>query len=225
MRDKESKSSSLERKRFIFLEIGAIIALAAVLVAFNYRSYRSNTFLDFDRNPDKTIEELPEITVHPDKPIPQAPPPPTTLFNVLDDEIKVEDDYKIDVEANQNTEVGDYVPFVPDEETVPEPELPFSLDRKPKFPGGDAARIQFLKDELKFPGSAVDIGLDGTVYIRFIVEPNGSITNIEVARGPGSGLNQEALRVAHLMPAWEPGIKNGKPVRVLFTMPIKFVLQ
>ncbi len=224
MRDTKNKSSALERKKLIFLEIGAIITLAAVLMAFNYRSHRSNTFLDFSRGPDNTIEEFPVITKHPPKPIP-PPSPPTTLINIVNDKVEIEEDFIIDVEADQKTEVADYVPFVPEEETLPEPELPFRLDKLPDFPGGDAARMQFLRDNLKFPRSAVEIGISGTVHIQFVVEQDGSITNIVAVRGPGGGLNEEAVRVAGMMPRWEPGRQGGKPVRVLFTMPIKFVLQ
>ena len=223
MRDSKSKPSALERKRFIFLEIGIIITLAAVLMAFNYRSHRSNTTVICNYFPDRTIEELPTITVQKTKPIP-VPQPPTTVINIVENKIEVED-YFINVEANQQTEIANYVPFIPEEEPLPEPGLPFELDKLPDFPGGDIARMQFLRGNLEFPGSAIEIGLSGTVYIQFVVEPNGRVTNIKVLRGPGGDLNQEALRVAHMMPPWEPGLKNGKPVRTLFTMPITFVLQ
>ena len=225
MRDTKSKSSALERKRFIFLEIGIIIALAVVLMAFNYRSYHSSTTVIYDGFHDNTIEQLIPITMQPPEPPPPAPQPPTTLFNIVIDGIDVEKDFIINVEDNQQIEIEDYEPFVPEEETLPEPELPFRLDKLPDFPGGDVARMQFLRSNLEFPESAVEIGISGTVYIQFVVEPDGRITNIKAVRGPGGGLNQEALRVAQLMPKWEPGLKNGKPVRVLFTMPITFVLQ
>ncbi len=195
MRDNKSKSSLLERKRFIFLEIVAIIALAAVLVAFNYRSYRNGAFLDFDRIPDRTIEEFPRITKHPDKPIPPAPPPPTTLFNLLDGEIKVETDYNIDVEANQNAEVGYYVPFIPEEIADPKPEPYVRVEILPFFPGGETARKKFFRDNVTFPMSAWEIGVSEPVYIQFVVEPDGRVTNVKVLQAPGRVLNQEVVRV------------------------------
>ncbi len=224
MRDTKNKSSALERKKFIFLEIGMIVALAAVLMAFNHRSLRNSSTVIYERFHDKTTDQLIPVTIQPNKP-PPPPQPPTTKFNIVVDGVDIETDYKIDVEADEKTEVANYVPFVPEEETLPEPELPYNLDKLPDFPGGDIARLQFLRDNLKFPRSAVEIGVSGTVYIQFVVEPDGSITNIEAVRGPGVGLNEEAVRVAGMMPRWDPGMQRGRAVRVLFTMPIKFVLQ
>ncbi|OQX79774.1 MAG: hypothetical protein B6D64_04295 [Bacteroidetes bacterium 4484_276] len=224
MRDTKNKSSALERKKFIFLEIGMIVALAAVIMAFNHRSLRNSSTVIYERLHDKTTDQLIPVTIQPNKP-PPAPPPPTTQFNIVVDGTDIETDYKIDVEADEKTKVANYVPFVPDEETLPEPKLPYNLDKLPDFPGGEIARLQFLRDNLKFPQSAVEIGASGTVYIQFVIEPDGSITNIEAVRGPGVGLNEEAVRVAGMMPRWKPGMQRGRAVRVLFTMPIKFVLQ
>jgi len=91
--------------------------------------------------------------------------------------------------------------------------------------GGDAAWTKFLMKNLRYPPQAVDEGKSGKVWISFIIEKDGSLTDIKVMRGPGYGMDQEALRVLKKAPAWTPGIQRGKPVRVQFTLPINFALS
>jgi len=224
MRDAKSKNMQLERKRIIFLEVGLIIVLAAVLMAFNYRTYHSSTYLDFNQTPNDFPEDLALITVQPPAPLP-TPPVPAPFFNIRENDVDIEDDYTIDVEANQNTKVDDYVPYIPDEVRDAEPEPMVFPQIFPSFPGGESARLQFLRNTLKYPRTAKEIGISGTVYIQFVVEPDGKITNIEVLRGPDNILNEEAIRVTSMMPKWEPGMQGGKAVRVQYTMAIKFILN
>jgi TonB family protein len=91
-----------------------------------------------------------------------------------------------------------------------------------QFPGGEEARIAFLTENLKFPIEARKAGIKGTVFVSFIVERDGSITNVEVVRGIGFGCDEEAIRVTQLMPKWIPGKQINKPVRTFFRMPIRF---
>lgn len=100
----------------------------------------------------------------------------------------------------------------------------YAVEQQPEFPDGMAAMYAFLKDNLDFPQLAIDLGISGTVYVQFLVTKEGLIQNATVVRGPGGGLNQEALRVVNLMPAWKPGKHNGKAVAVNFILPIKFQL-
>ncbi len=97
----------------------------------------------------------------------------------------------------------------------------------PSFPGGDAAMTSYLAKSIKYPQLEKEMGIQGTVYISFVVMEDGSITDIKLLRGvkDGSGLNNEALRVVKMMPNWISGQNNGKPVKVRYTMPIKFQLK
>ena len=95
----------------------------------------------------------------------------------------------------------------------------------PTFTGGDAARMKFLMKNLKYPKDARENGIEGTVYVEFVVEKNGSLTNINIKRGIGGGCDQESVRVVKLMPKWRPGMQNSKPVKTKFVMPIKFILN
>lgn len=94
----------------------------------------------------------------------------------------------------------------------------------PEFPGGDAARYKFLKDHLRYPSEAKELRISGTVFLTFVVERDGSITDIKILRGVGGGCEEEAIRVVKMMPRWNPGRQNGTPVRVQFNLPIKFTL-
>lgn len=95
----------------------------------------------------------------------------------------------------------------------------------PEFPGGETERNKFLAENIVYPNATARKGYQGTVYISFVIESDGKVADIKLLRGPGGGLNEEALRVIGLMPKWKPGTRKGKPVRVLFNMPIYFKLS
>ena len=82
-----------------------------------------------------------------------------------------------------------------------------------------------MQKNLRYPQEAIEAGISGKVYISFVVEKDGSLTDIKVVRPLGSGTDEEAVRVLKNSPKWKPGIQNGRPVRVAYTMPISFTLQ
>jgi len=110
------------------------------------------------------------------------------------------------------------------EEEISESEIFTVVEESPQYPGGDELRLKFLSENIKYPQAAREASVQGTVYITFVVEADGTITNIRVLRGIGKGCDEEALRVMKLMPKWLPGKQRGKPVRVQFNLPIKFSL-
>ncbi len=99
------------------------------------------------------------------------------------------------------------------------------VEEPPIFPGGENARMMFLRNNIKYPQLALQNKIQGKVYISFIVEKDGSLSNIKVLQGIGAGCDEEALRVMRLMPKWKPGKTQGHPVRVVISMPINFILQ
>jgi TonB family protein len=100
-----------------------------------------------------------------------------------------------------------------------------AVEQMPSYPGGTQAMIDFLGKNTSYPEDAIKKGIQGTVYVQFIVEKNGSISNIKVIRGVHPSLDAEAIRVTKLMANWTPGKQNGHFVRVAFTMPVKFLLE
>ncbi len=99
------------------------------------------------------------------------------------------------------------------------------VEEMPEFPGGDAGRLKYLSANTKYPESAKEIGLQGTVYVGFVVNEKGKVVEVELLRGIGGGCDEEALRVVKNMPDWKPGRQSGNEVRVRFSMPICFRLQ
>lgn len=98
-------------------------------------------------------------------------------------------------------------------------------DVEPEFVGGSAAMMKFIVDNIRYPNEDMELGNQGVVYVEFIVERDGSITNEKVMRGVTKSMNEEALRVVSIMPKWTPGEVKGKPVRCRSRLPIRFMLQ
>lgn len=94
----------------------------------------------------------------------------------------------------------------------------------PEFPGGDEALVSYLSENIEYPKKAQKKNIEGTVYIQFVVESDGSVTNIEVLRSPDPLLSEEAVRVVSEMPNWKPGTQRGKNVNVMFNLPVRFTL-
>lgn len=140
-------------------------------------------------------------------------------------------------ETMQGTDTEDIAIVAPPEDTpAPEATKPAEVEAKapeifdrveiqPEFVGGMEAFRAFLTKNLRYPNAAQSSNVQGKVYLNFTVEPDGSLSNINVLRGIGFGCDEEALRVMKLMPKWKPGKQSGRAVRVRFTMPIVFALE
>ncbi len=225
MEAKKSKKANLENKKTIFIQVGLIISLAIVLTAFEYKSYEK-TDIDFgNRTTENIDEDLTPITVHKVEPPKIIAPKAITVINIVDNETDDIEDIEIENEANENTIIEDWTPPI-EEEIIDEKPFDFvTVESKPSFPGGEYERKRFLFENLKYPRMAKESGIQGKVYVTFVIEPNGSISNIHIKRRIGGGCDEEAIRVTKLMPTWIPGKQRGKAVRVQFNMPIKFTLQ
>jgi len=223
MEPKKYKKADLEGKKTYFFEVGLIIALLVVFAAFEYKSYDKQTIDLQQRAVDDTPEEIIPITEH--KPPPPPPPPPkqVTQIKIVEDDVEVEDEIEIDVEADDET-VVEYVP-VEEEEEIQEAEIFTVVESMPEFPGGTGELYKYLSNSIKYPPLAKESGIQGRVFVNFVVEPDGSISNVKVLRGIGGGCDEEAVRVVENMPSWKPGKQRGKAVRVSYNLPIKFTLQ
>jgi protein TonB len=99
-----------------------------------------------------------------------------------------------------------------------------TADVMPSFPGGEEKLAQFLKDNIKYPQEALDKQREGTVYVSFVVDATGKISDVRMLKRQAFGMDQEAMRVVKMMPNWIPGMNNGKAVAVQYTLPVKFSL-
>ena len=159
-----------------------------------------------------------------------------------DDEVKPEDELKnqdellntktaigaLDVKGNDDKdgEVLKLKETVAQPEPKPEPEKVFEVvEQMPSFPGGDKALLEYLSNNIKYPVVAQENGVQGRVVVSFVVEKDGSITDVKVVRSVDPSLDKEAQRVVKSMPKWIPGKQNGSAVRVKYNVPVSFKLQ
>ncbi|MBL7964100.1 MAG: energy transducer TonB [Flavobacteriales bacterium] len=114
---------------------------------------------------------------------------------------------------------------VPVVEEAHDPNEPLTIaEVMPEYPGGKDALFAYIGTNLKYPQQAVEEGIEGVVFVSFVVEVDGKISGVSVLRGIGGGCNEEALRVVRSMPNWTPGMQAGKPVRVKYNLPIRYKL-
>lgn len=225
MEPKKTPKADLENKRTLFLQIGLIISLAIAFAAFEWKTYEKRESTLQKQTVQETPEEMVPITKQEKEPPPPEAPQSTTELNIVEDEVDVEDEVMVDVTADENTEVEEYEPAPMEEEEKEEDKVFVVVEDQPEFPGGEKARMRYLRNSIEYPQLARESGIEGTVYVTFVVEKDGSITNVKVLRGIGGGCDKEAIRVVKEMPKWEPGKQRGKAVRVQFNMPIRFTLQ
>lgn len=101
----------------------------------------------------------------------------------------------------------------------------YSVEQMPQYPGGDEALLKFIKENLKYPKEAAEGGVEGKVVIRFVVNREGTVTDVTVVRSLNAVCDQEAMRVVKMMPTWTPGKSNGRNVPVYFTLPVVYKLN
>jgi len=223
---KKSPKADLENKRVIFTEIGLIIGLALMLFAFEWKSYEKTVVDVSTREVENVAEEIIPITEQKVKPPPPAPVVQVVKINIVEDDVEVDDEIDIDAEADENTEVQEYIaPVREEEESAEEAQIFMVVESMPEYPGGEPALYKFLAENIKYPQMAKESGIQGRVFVTFVVERNGSVTDVRVLRGIGGGCDEEAIRVVKSMPTWTPGKQRGKSVRVQYNLPVKFTLQ
>ena len=227
MEIKKSPKANLDNKKLTFTLVGLVIALFIVWRVFEHRSYDKQTVDTFARQVEVIEEEMVEITKQEQpKPQIQAPKPQVTQIQVVDNEAEVED-IELNAEVDQNEIIEEYVyeaPEIEDEEIVEE-EVFLSVEENPEFPGGPAKLLEYVQKNLKYPMMARESDIQGKVFVGFVVEKDGSISNVKVLRGIGGGCDEEAVRVVQSLPKFKPGKQRGNPVRVAYTLPIVFRLQ
>lgn len=224
---KKSIKADLEKKKGMFIEIGLVVVLGLILIAFEWTS-RPNLNNSLGELADVDMEEeIVPITRQQEVKPPPPPPPPkvTEVLNIVEDDVEIEDELIIDdAEADQNMAI-DIVEFEEEEEVVEE-EVFFIVEDMPSFQGkGQEGFREFISKNLRYPEIAAENGISGKVYVQFAVNSKGKVVDAIVVRGVDPALDKEAVRVVISSPNWAPGKQRGKPVKVQFTFPINFVLQ
>ena len=226
MEKRKTHKADLENKKFIFRQIGLIVALSLIFLAFQYKSYEKEVINLGTRQAKDIPEEIIPITEQEEKPPPPPPPKQVVKIKEVSNDADVDNDIDIDVEADENTAVEQYVPVQQEEEESSDDQQIFMVvESMPKFPGGEVALHKYLAENIRYPEMAKESGIQGRVFVTFVIEKDGSVTDVKVLRGIGGGCDEEAVRVVKNMPKWTPGKQRGKPVRVQFNLPVKFTLQ
>ncbi len=224
---KKTEKADLEKKKGVFTQIGLVIVLAVILIAFEWTS-RPNTANTLGKLSDMDLtEEIIPITRQQEvkPPPPPAPPKVTEVLNIVEDDVEIEDELIIeDAEADQQMQI-EIMEFA-EEEEVAEEEVFFIVEDMPSFQGkGQEGFREWIAQNLRYPEIAAENGISGRVYVQFAVNSKGEVVDAVVVRGVDPALDKEAVRVVMSSPKWEPGKQRGKPVKVQFTFPINFVLQ
>jgi periplasmic protein TonB len=226
--DRKSKFRNDSRaKRSIFFQIGLLAAFSLVLTAFELKQYEKPFMLLPDRKPGTTLTETVINTKQEQPKAQQQPARPTpTVIEIVGDKSDIIGDLHFTVDILPGGNLPSYqLPKRKGEQEVPDPPIERFPDIYASYRGGEAAMYQFLMNNLVYPPIAKAARLEGTVFIQFVVEKDGSISNIEVAQGGvGGGCEEAAIDVINKMPSWNPGRQRNRPVRSYFVLPIKFQL-
>ena len=231
MRQKKTDRANLENGKGLYFLMGLVVALAAVFVAFEWGN-KDVVVAEDDRN--FVIEEVEDIQITPQEEEPLPPEPevetPVVVENlqIVEDDVKVADVTIASVDDAANKLQQTFTPPAPTQrgrEEVADDHIFEYLEEMPEFPGGQAAMMKWLSKNINYPPIAAENNIQGRVMVSFVVEPNGSISNVKIVRGVDPNLDKEAMRVVGKMPKWKPGMQTGKPVRARFTLPVQFRLQ
>jgi protein TonB len=226
---KKSPKADLESKRDVYLMVGLVVALGIILLAFEWTTKPTKADSLGSIDAMEVEEEIIPITREQEIKPPPPPPPPKVIevLNIVDDETEIDDELEIDDSEADETTLIDVAPVITtqEEEEEEEAQVFFIVEDMPEFPGGEMALRTYIANQIKYPVIAQENGIQGKVYVTFVVGKDGSVSNASIARGVDPSLDKEALRVIGTLPKWKPGKQRGKPVNVSYTVPINFQLQ
>jgi protein TonB len=233
MISRKTTQADIENKRSTLRALGFIASLSLVLIALSWTSYDVITRQALNYEADLLEdEEIPINIVTP--PPPPPPPQQTTVIEIVDDEEEIEIELEIeDIELDEDTEIE-----IIEEEDDVEDDTPFMIvENMPalaqcKTMRGDERHqctqmeiIKYVAKNTKYPQIAKDAGIQGTVFVCFVVGKDGKVKDVKVLREVDSRLDIEAKRVVESLPRFDPGSQRGKNVSVQYTIPVKFIIR
>jgi len=225
MEVKKNPGADLTRKSGLFLSIGFVVTLLLVIFAFEKKSYNVGPGMDLG----SVADDFDELTEIPPTEQPPPPPPPKVIqqpevIEVPDEEeIEEEIEVNLDVETTEDTEVAEIVFEEAPEEVADE--IFTIVEDQPEYPGGMKAFYKYVQKTMKYPPQARRMGIEGRVFVQFVVDTDGTITEVQAVRGIGAGADEEAVRVIKNSKKWNAGKQRGRPVKVRMYLPIIFKLN
>ena len=228
MEVKKSPHVNLQSYRLVFLLVGLVIALALTGLAFMYKSAVN---LGEYTPPKPETTEVEQIdNTRQDQP--ETPPEQqkvqaqviTDVLNIVSNDQKIESNI---VFADDASEFDDFEIVIEEkEEVIEEEEIFVNAEEMPTFQGGDLSKFRnWVQQNVKYPQIALENGIQGNVVIKFVVEKDGKLSNIQVLQAPDKTLADAAVAVLQRSPKWKPGKQRSKPVRVTYTLPVSFKIQ
>jgi len=220
---KKNPKADLTRTTGLFLNVGLVVSLLLVIFAFEKKVYDDGSLVNLSAQAED-FEDLMDI------PQTQQPPPPPPkkvqpeIIEVPDEEeIEEEIEIDLDVEMTEETVIEEVVfEEAPEEEEVDE--IFTIVEDQPTPIGGMSEFYQFVQKKLKYPAQARRMGIEGKVFVQFVVDKDGSLTEVKAVKGIGAGCDEEAERVIQSAPKWKPGKQRGRSVKVRMILPITFKL-
>lgn len=222
---KKSPKADLENKRSIFFEVGLALTMFLVLMAFEWKTTQTSEIGTYITQHGTIETELPPVTTDNIKQ-PAAPKVIVSVdkITVVDKILSPKSDENIfnEILPSEGYTIGKILPA---ETEVDEPYI--NVQVMPKFGNGnlDDFRLKYILKNIQYPDEALKNNLTGWVYVEFVVERDGSVSNVNVIKGIDPLLDQEAIRVIKKSPKWTPGLQDNKPVRVKYVVPIQFLIK
>lgn len=222
---KAAKKAQAKKLHGLFFSIGLFISMALITLVVEWKTYESGAMVEV-ASLSVFQDELLEVP-----PTEQAPPEPVkkiqpNIVEVHDDE-EIKEEITLDLDIDITDETKFEAPIAIEEEAPEEvaEEVFTIVENKPEPDGGMKGFYTYINENIKYPAKAMRAGIEGKVFVQFIVNTDGSLTDVEAVKGIGMGCDEEAIRVIQESKTWKPGKQRGKPVRVRMILPINFVLQ
>ncbi len=217
---KKNPRLDYRKKYALFLNIGLVTSLLLVISAFEWKFVERVVII---KKPVSTFDNEPPTPITDITP----PKPRVQVIKLIEipDEIEIDDPiikpvivFEPDVEIDEGIDIFKEPIEVADE-------IVSIAETMPSFPGGDLEFYKFISKNLKYPAHARRIGIQGKVFAYFVVDKDGSLSDISIAKGIGAGCDEEVMRILSISPKWNPGKQRGRPVRVRMILPITFKLE
>ena len=235
MKTRKSAKADAENKKSLFLLIGLTASLAFTLFFLELKSYEDGP----GQLGKMSYEDDDEIAIITNRTPPPPPPPPPSappeVIQIVEDDLEIEE---VEFESTE-TDESEVIEIIEEVEEAEDEIFNFAVvENKPIFPGCENLAtedekfmcfnqniMQHIGKKFEFPELARQMGIQGKVYVNFVIEKNGKVSNVTIARGVDKLIDDEAIRVIKLLPAFIPAKQRGKPVRMQYTVPINARLQ
>lgn len=221
---KSDRVEKQEKYKGVITWFSFCVSILAIITVFEWKSFEEGSMVQLT----SLIGEFEDLVDIPQTVQPPPPPPavqqPLVIEVPDDEEIEEDIEFDLDITMNEDDVIEEIEVFDQPEEEVAET-IHQIVEEMPTPKGGLAAFYKYLNKNLKYPSQARKLGIDGKVYMLFVIEKDGSITDITVQKGIGAGCDEESIRVLENAPKWNPGKQRGNPVRVRYSFPFVFRLD